>query len=140
MARRPPPAKVPPAAPSADVSAVPPRDAAVPSPELTPWDMLAFRPLREIAAIADPEERRLAALDRLSSIQKVAANRSRTVGRNQEIVYDPDGNTILKAEEIIQRLLAIDPAPPIAPTAATLEPFERAPLTVVTAKGENHVR
>lgn len=96
---------------------------------LTPWDTLAFRPLREIASIADPEERRLAALDRLSAIQKMAANRERTIHKGTKI-YDPDGNTILKAEEMVQRILAIDPAPPKPMSASVLEPFERAPLAL----------
>lgn len=127
MARRP-PAATPTATKDAEVSALPSLDAATPA-LFTPWDILAFRPLREIAAIADPEERRLAALDRLESIQRMAANRSRTI-RDGVVIYDPDGNTILKAEELVQRILAIDPSPPKPMSAETLEPFERAPLAL----------
>lgn len=99
---------------------------------ITPWDQMAFRPLRELAAIEDTQERRLAALDRLESIQRMAANRCRTVrGPGGAIpVYDPDGNTILKAEEMVQRILSIDPAPVKPPSAETLEPFARAPLAL----------
>lgn len=107
------------------MSAPPPAEAAI----FTPWDILAFRPLREIAAIADQEERRLAALDRLESIQRMAANRSRTI-RDGVVIYDPDGNTILKAEELVQRILSIDPSPPKPMSAENLEPFERPPLAL----------
>jgi len=109
-----------------------PADGASDGAAPTPWEALAFAPLRELAKIADPEERRLAALDRLESIQRVAANRARTV--HNRVVYDPDGNTILKAEEMVQRILAIDPTPPKPASAETLAPFESAPRALQAVK------
>ena len=105
---------------------------------LTPWEILAFKPLREVMAITDETERRLAALERLESIQKMAATRSRNVpdGKgNNRVIYDPDGNTILKAEEIVQRLLAVEPAKPAAPsTASALAAFDSPPKLELVEK------
>src|ERR1041384_3090380 len=89
---------------------------------LSPWDLMAFKPLREVAKIADPEERRLAALDRLLAIQKGGPQgaRPRAGTVHNRIVYDPDGNTLLKAEELVHSLLAIEPAKPALPDSESV--------------------
>lgn len=111
-----------------------PRAKAV-TPEMSPWDVLDFKPLAQVIVIEDPVERRAEALKRLESIQKMAATRSRNAkGR---LIYDPDGNTIVKVEEIVQRLLSVEPAKAAAPsTGSALSMFNDAPKLAVVKEAK----
>ncbi len=105
----------------------PPSDAAIPT--INGWDVMAFKPLRQVMAIKDPEERRAVALERLEAIQRMAANRRRPIGNQGVDIADPDGSTIIKAEEIIQRLLNITPVKDdeLPQTASSLSVFTSPP-------------
>jgi hypothetical protein len=67
----------------------------------------AFKPLRELATITDDDELRRQMLARLDDIYDRAIRRERTVGKDQNVVLDPDSHSACKVVEIASDILGV---------------------------------
>jgi len=66
-----------------------------------------FRPLRALATVDNEDELRAEMLARLDDIYDRAIKRERTVGKDQHVVLDPDGNTATKVVEVAASILGV---------------------------------
>lgn len=69
----------------------------------------ALLSLREIDAIADPDERRRRMLDRLDENRELARNRAYG-NKHGDLVVQPDAGTMTRIDEIALEVLGVQPA------------------------------
>lgn len=67
----------------------------------------AFRPLAELALVTDDDSLKREMLARLDWIYDKAMNRERTVGKDQNIILDPDSHSACKVVEIASEILGV---------------------------------
>lgn len=66
-----------------------------------------FKLLRDLSSVDNEDELRGEMLARLEAIWTLAAGRARTVGKDQTIIQDPDGSTMVKVIEVASSLLGV---------------------------------
>ena len=67
----------------------------------------AFKPLKELATVTNEDDLRREMLARLDDIYDRAVGRERTIGKNQDIIKDPDSHSACKVVEIASEILGV---------------------------------